>query len=404
MQVETDLIRRQQLQFKDEFLSHVSHELRSPLTAIYQFATIIADGLAGPTNAEQTGHLASIVRNTRQLKSMIDDLLEVARVQGGKLTMESQCVSVTDAVAYSVETMRGNAAAKSVALLVDMAPALPTIYADPTRLRQILNILLDNAIKFTPPEGAVSLRVRMSATAPDDLLFEIVDTGCGIAADMIGRVFDRLCQAPDANQAGRNGLGLGLHICKELVLRQGGQISVHSTVAVGTTFAFTLPVFSLDALIEPAVRAAAGRATSIALVVARVETLDGCFSPELRADMSRRVRELLMRGLHSEFDVLLPSIGGPVAEGLFFIVAVADEIGANAIAKRVRDQLHRYEQIHQAGLSSSVSHRLLVPPAEAVTGPANESVGMISGGIQTLVNYEVMKRTGRHEQENHSSH
>ena len=116
MQVETDLIRRQQLQFKDEFLSHVSHELRSPLTAIYQFATIIADGLAGPTNTEQAGHLATIVRNTRQLKSMIDDLLEVARVQAGKLAIEPQCVRVADAIDYSVETLRGNAAAKVVAL------------------------------------------------------------------------------------------------------------------------------------------------------------------------------------------------------------------------------------------------------------------------------------------------
>src|SRR5262245_53200904 len=85
MQVETDVIRQQQLQFKDEFLSHVSHELRSPLTAIYQFATILADRLAAPISGEQAGHLETIVRNTRQLKSMIDDLLEVARVQAGKL-------------------------------------------------------------------------------------------------------------------------------------------------------------------------------------------------------------------------------------------------------------------------------------------------------------------------------
>ena len=404
MQVETDLIRRQQMQFKDEFLSHVSHELRSPLTAIYQFATIIADGLAGPTNAEQAGHLATIVRNTRQLKSMIDDLLEVARVQAGKLTVEPQCVDVADAISYSVETLRGNAAAKVVAIVVDMPPELPTVYADPTRLRQMRNILLDNPIKFTPAHGTVSLRVSMSTTAPGALLFEVADTGCGIAPHMIEQVFDRLCQAPDASQAGRNGLGLGLHICKELVLRQGGEISARSTVDVGTTFAFTLPVFSLDAMIEPALRAAASHAASIALVVAQVDSPAGGFSPELRADTSRRVRELLMRGLHSELDVLLPSIGGPAAQGLFFIIAMADEVGGQAIAKRVRDQLYHYEQIHQVGLSSSVSYRLLAPPLAVTPGLENESMGNISAGIQSLINDEIMKRTFLNEQENHTGH
>jgi signal transduction histidine kinase len=404
MQVETDLIRRQQLQFKDEFLSHVSHELRSPLTAIYQFATIIADGLAGPTNAEQTAHLEIIVRNTRQLKSMIDDLLEVARVQAGKLTIEPQCIGVADAINYSIETLRGNAAAKAIALGVDMPLELPTVYADPTRLRQILNILLDNAIKFTPANGTVSLHVRMAAKDPGVLLFEVADTGCGIAADVIERVFDRLCQAPDASQAGRNGLGLGLYICRELVLRQGGEISARSTAGAGATFAFTLPIFSLDALIEPTVRVAARHTTSIALIVIQVDSSDGCFSPELRADTSRRIRELLMRGLRSDLDVLLPSIGGPMAEGLFFIIAVADGIGGEAIAKRVRDQLYRYEQIHRAGLSSSVSYRLLAPPLEAATGITNESIGNVSVDIQSLVNDEVMKRTFRDEQENHSGH
>src|SRR5262245_60450168 len=137
MLVEGDLIRRQQLQFKDEFLSHVSHELRSPLTASYQFATIIADGIAGPINDEQTSHPEIIVRNARQLKAMIDDLLEVARVQAGKLSIEPQATQVANAVNYSVETLRGSAAAKAIALAVDLPPALPTVYADATRLRQI---------------------------------------------------------------------------------------------------------------------------------------------------------------------------------------------------------------------------------------------------------------------------
>src|ERR1700674_5116171 len=107
MQTEADLIRTHQMQFKDEFLSHVSHELRSPLTAIYSFSTIIADGLAGETSQQQHDFLQIILRNVRQLQSMIEDLLEVTRAQAGKLSVELRCVSVSEAIVYAVHTLQG---------------------------------------------------------------------------------------------------------------------------------------------------------------------------------------------------------------------------------------------------------------------------------------------------------
>src|SRR3984957_15304304 len=109
IQAETDLIRANQLQFKDEFLSHVSHELRSPLTAIYQFVTILLDGLAGDLNLEQQEYLEIVLRNVKQLESMISDLLEVTRVQAGKLIIEPQCTSAPDAIDYAVNTLQGAA-------------------------------------------------------------------------------------------------------------------------------------------------------------------------------------------------------------------------------------------------------------------------------------------------------
>src|ERR1700726_5300078 len=107
MQMETDLIRTHQMKFQDEFLSHVSHELRSPLTAIYQFVTILLDRLAGELNLEQDEYLQIVLRNVKQLQSMINDLLEVTRVQAGKLTIELQCTSVSDAIAYTFDTLQG---------------------------------------------------------------------------------------------------------------------------------------------------------------------------------------------------------------------------------------------------------------------------------------------------------
>src|SRR5580698_4720770 len=116
MQTETDLIRTQQLQFKDEFLSHVSHELRSPLTAIYQFVTILQDRLAGELNMEQHDYLGIVLRNVKQLQSMINDLVEVTRMQAGQLKIELQCTPVSDAVVYAVNTLQGAATAKGIVL------------------------------------------------------------------------------------------------------------------------------------------------------------------------------------------------------------------------------------------------------------------------------------------------
>src|ERR1700686_4546603 len=138
MQTETDLIRTHQMQFKDEFLSHVSHELRSPLSAIYQLATILLDGIGGELKPPQHQYLEVVLRNAKQLQSMINDLLEVTRVQAGKLVIELQCTSVSDAVAYAVNTLRGAATAKGITLSSDIESLLPSVCADPTRLRQIL--------------------------------------------------------------------------------------------------------------------------------------------------------------------------------------------------------------------------------------------------------------------------
>src|SRR6202040_1564994 len=126
MQTETDLIRTHQMHFKDEFFSHVSHELRSPLTAIRQFVTILLDRLAGELNPEQRQYLEIVLRNVKQLHSMINDLFEVSGVQAGKFKNELQSTSVSDAIAYTVNTLTGAAAAKGIILPADIERTLPS--------------------------------------------------------------------------------------------------------------------------------------------------------------------------------------------------------------------------------------------------------------------------------------
>src|ERR1700735_5676975 len=254
MQTETDLIRTHQIQFKDEFLSHVSHELRSPLSAIRQFVTILLDGLAGELQPEQHEYMGIVLRNVKQLQSMINDLLEVTRVQAGKLMIEPQRTSIADAIAYAVDTLHGAASAKGITLSSDIASRLPSGCADPMRMRQILIILGDSAIKFTPANGEVKIQARVFDQDPSLLVLEVSDSGCGISPDMTERIFERLFQTSDPSLEGRKGLGLGLYICKELVTRQGGQIWAKRTPGEGSVFSVTLPIFSLANLISPAFR------------------------------------------------------------------------------------------------------------------------------------------------------
>lgn len=231
-----------ELQLKDEFMSHVSHELRSPLTAIHQFSTILMDDLAGPLGPEQKDAMRVILRNVGQLEAMIEDLLEITRMQTGKLSIEQQSVLPSEVVADAIDTTCGPAGLKRVRLLSEVEDDLPTAYADPVRTRQILINLIGNAVKFTPGEGTVTIRVGFD-NDPAFLRFEVADTGCGLTPENTERIFERLYQVKEAAHAGRKGLGLGLFICKELVNRQGGRIWVTSAPGAGSTFSFTLPVF-----------------------------------------------------------------------------------------------------------------------------------------------------------------
>jgi signal transduction histidine kinase len=258
-----ELMRQDQLRFKDEFLSHVSHELRSPLTAIKQFTSILLAGVAGDLNKAQREYQEIVLKNIRQLQAMIDDLLEVTRLENGKLAIEQERVSVSEAVADTVKTFKETARAKGITLSSSLPPDLPPALADQTRLRQILIILLDNAIKFTADAGAVSIQARLLQQDPRFLLLEVSDAGCGIKPEIAERIFERLYQVSET-QASRKGLGLGLYICQQLVTRQGGRIWVKSSPN-GSTFSFTLPVFSVHPPVASAITSIKSHIVSEAL-------------------------------------------------------------------------------------------------------------------------------------------
>jgi signal transduction histidine kinase len=392
LQAETDRIRLHQIEFKDEFLSHVSHELRSPLTAVRQFVGILLDGLAGDLNAEQHEYLEIVLRNVKQLHSMINDLFEVSGVQAGKLKIELQCTSISDALGYTIKTLQGAAAAKGIILSSDSAEKLPSVCADPARLRQILIILADNAIKFTPQHGTVKIQTRIYEEDPSFLLLEVSDSGCGIDPKMTEKIFERLFQASNAASSDHSGLGLGLYICKDLVNRQGGKIWARSTPGKGSVFSVTFPIFSLPKLLAPAFSEEPTTERPITLVLTEMGSETGWLSNEERAGHCRGIRERLRGILYSDFDILLPKMdmGGP--KELFFIAALTDRVGGEAITRRIRNELDSFDGLKQAGLTHSTSYRSL----ETMRRNSSESKEMflerVATGIQERVNQEILAR------------
>jgi signal transduction histidine kinase len=385
LQTETDLIRNQQLMLKDEFLSHVSHELRSPLTAIYQFATIMADGLAGELSSDQSDSIRIILKNSRQLEFMIDDLLEVTRAQAGKLGVDLQRISLPDAIADIMGTIRGSAIEKGVALSALVSPSLPHAYADPTRIRQILTNLLDNALKFTPRGGRVRLSAETFQKNAKFLLVTITDTGCGLDADMTERVFERLYQVPTPTQAGRKGLGLGLYICKELLNLMNGHIWAESQPGHGTAFSFILPIFALEDLIAPILVHRDRAVESIAVLEVAIST-QARGAQKIPESVSRAVIHRLQRCLLPDLDVLLPKLRSDAAGETFLVVAAANDQGAEVLIKRMQEQLEQCQELQQTGFTFTMSYRLLSVDNAERNIPIEHFLRKVTTGIEGIIN------------------
>jgi PAS domain S-box-containing protein len=376
---------KDQLRRKDEFLSQVSHEIRSPLSAIMQFTAIVLDGLAGKINDEQREYEQIVLRNARQLQSMIDDLLEVTRLENGKLRVEQERLSVSEIVADTLNTLHGNACAKGVSLSSDLAGIVPAAYVDPIRFRQILIILTDNAIKFTPFGGTVKIGVRPWGKDPEFLCIEVSDTGCGIDSKNLEKIFDRLYQSPNPSQTNRQGLGLGLFICRELVTRHGGQIWVQSTLQKGSTFSLTLPIFSLKKLMTPLLKKGKWPRESAALVTVEIRDLKERPSESAHKEWTREARGLIRSCLMPNLDVLLPQMKGSSEKERFLVVAFADEQGASVLSSRIREQLEGRPQLTGGGSTFTVSHTMLNPFVPEEGESEDESVAAFVADLEEAI-------------------
>jgi len=225
---------------KSQFLANMSHELRTPLNAIIGFSELISDGLAGPTTSEQADYLNNINTSGRHLLALINDILDLSKIQAGRMTLERRRLTVTGLVAEVQSIIAPLTARKQQQFNLHIMPNLPQIEVDPLRIKQVLINLLGNSSKFTPEGGQVTLRVtRIEA---DLLLFSVSDTGRGIPPADQATIFEEFRQAQDAADR-EEGTGLGLAIAQHLIELHGGRIWVESSgqPGLGSTFYFTLP-------------------------------------------------------------------------------------------------------------------------------------------------------------------
>jgi two-component system, chemotaxis family, CheB/CheR fusion protein len=243
-------------QAKSVFLGNMSHELRTPLNAIMGFAQI----LQGRKNidAEVQEYLGIILQSSEHLLSLIEDLLNISRIEANKMEIEPNLLSLSKFLEVTVRMLYNKAIDKNLILTTQFAPDLPeTIYADEKRLRQVLLNLLSNAIKFTDT-GTITFSVTLSQSTSPLIQFAIADTGVGLTAAEMGKIFLPFEQAGKA-EAKTQGTGLGLAISQQLIQKMGGEIKVVSTVNVGSTFSFAvnLTANQPQALLEPATSAIA---------------------------------------------------------------------------------------------------------------------------------------------------
>jgi signal transduction histidine kinase len=344
-----EMSRKQQLEFKNQFLSHVSHELRTPLTCIHQFVTILIDGLAGEINPEQRYHLGTVMNSVHQLRAMIHDLLEATRAESGKLRVEPRCVTVAELIQQAVSMMAATAKEKQVGLEVGMDTRIPFVYADPDRILQVLINLIDNGIKFTPPEGSVLVRASMVEADPNMVYLSVADTGRGIGPEARALIFERLYQDPNSVDNNRAGLGLGLFIAKELVELHGGRIWLASEVGNGSTFSFTLPLYSLAKLLSPVITSEGRLRDAIVLVKVELTALPSA-SRSAWKEICQQSLNTLRRCVYLDKDLVLPVTGNVGLTETLFVAASTDLERAQVMMKRIREQLEAGAGFKAAGL------------------------------------------------------
>ncbi|MBK9050170.1 MAG: GAF domain-containing protein [Chloroflexi bacterium] len=235
---------------KSEFVSMVSHELKTPITAIRGYTDLMLAGLTGEVNDKQKSFLETITANIKRMDNLIKDLTDISRIETGQLNVHLEPIAFANVVSETMQATRGIHEGKNITVHLDMPNDLPPVMGDHSRLVQVLTNLLSNAYKYSPADTEVTVTVKADYTTPDNglsipqpiVVCAVKDTGYGISAEDQARLFTKFFRSEDSNIRTSPGTGLGLSITKGIVDLHRGNIWLESELGQGTTFAFTIPV------------------------------------------------------------------------------------------------------------------------------------------------------------------
>jgi len=225
-------------QHKSEFLANMSHELRTPLNAIIGFSEVLSERMFGDLNEKQDEYLKDIYASGTHLLSLINDILDLAKIEAGRMELELTDFDLPTAIENALILVRERAGRRGITLQATVDERLGEVRADERKIRQVVLNLLSNAIKFTPEGGRIEIR---AASVDGAVEVAVADTGVGIAPEDQEAVFEEFRQV-GSSAAKQEGTGLGLALCRKFVELHNGRICVTSQVGVGSTFTFTIPV------------------------------------------------------------------------------------------------------------------------------------------------------------------
>jgi signal transduction histidine kinase len=292
------------------FVDNVSHEFRTPLTVVKDYISLVREGMVGEVNEEQRRMLDVAAVRANDLNNMVDDMLDISRLQSGLLGVWRRRGQIADIIADVVPALAQKAAVKEIAFEVDAAHDIPDIYCDNDKVARVIINLVTNAMKFCGEPGQVRLWIR-AEPANDQIVIGVTDNGPGIPADQLELLFRRFKQLKGNFKSSTKGFGLGLNIAKELVGLNLGEIRVESVVGQGSTFSFTVPTASPHTVMERYVERAITRKNGgcvISLIDASIdEMVSDADAEDVDAFFNYMLRQhdlLFRRGTHDWLVVL----------------------------------------------------------------------------------------------------
>mgnify|MGYP000040807516 CR=1 FL=1 len=244
LQIANEQLTKQNEEIK-RFYHSVSHELKTPLTSLREFVSMVHEGVAGETTEDQHDLLTTALESCDQLCTHLNDLTDSVSLETGAFRLELDRIDPAEVLDKSVRQFEPLFESADVSFSHQVEQGLPLMQADEARVVQVISILLANARKFTPAGGSVLLKSERTGPDGNAIRFSVADTGCGIEAEHLNLVFDRLYQVSKEDEWGcraREGLGLGLSIAKQIMLQHGGELVVQSVPGEGSEFSFTVPV------------------------------------------------------------------------------------------------------------------------------------------------------------------